>query len=81
MGITRSGIDLYVPQSKLSDAKDIIKNNQDISLAGPSETNDETYPENNYDRKRKIIIWTLLIVFFSPALIGILLFLWTYFCN
>lgn len=75
MGSTSTGIDIFVPESKLKEAQEIVKVNYD--------SEDENIKENNNKRNiswHNIAGWILIIFFLLPVIAGVILFL-IYFIN
>jgi hypothetical protein len=70
MGSTSTGIDIFVPESKLNEAQEIIKGNYNLE--------EENIKESNNKRKiswRNIAGWILIIFFFLPVIAGVILLL------
>lgn len=78
MGLTMNGIDLYVPNSSLEEAMDIIKNELPEEEITEYETETEAEIEKSeeellqkYNKKRRIIAWIVLL-FFAPGIVQII---------
>ena len=77
MGMTNSGIDLYVPSNALETAREIINSrpeqvigNDDIQSVNGENNNTEAL-DNAYLKKRRLRTWIILL-FFVPGLIWII---------
>ena len=77
MGMTLNGIDLYVPKSVLTEAREIIENEMPEENEFEQEEIEETEAEaeeeieglkEHYDNKRRVSAW-LALLFFIPGII------------
>lgn len=72
MGMSRYGIDIFVPEA----AEELAKGLLDSELIDmPEETGSEEVKEaeKRYEKKRRSIVWIILMYLFLPVIIGIIL--------
>ncbi|KUO74905.1 MAG: hypothetical protein APF77_06500 [Clostridia bacterium BRH_c25] len=72
MGMSRYGIDLFVPEGALELAEGLL--NSEV-LDMPEETGGEEVIKaaERYEIKRKSIVWIILMYLFLPLIVGIIL--------
>jgi len=71
MGMSNFGIDLYVPSRLLEKAKELTKDQVYDEVVEAEE--DMTKLEDDYNRKRRVRTWILLLLFFIPGIAGALI--------
>jgi len=71
MGMSSFGVELYVPESKLEEAKEIIGNNSSDIMAENVEEAD--FNSNEIEKKRRNRTKALLLLFLLSALAGIII--------
>jgi pyrophosphatase PpaX len=74
MGLTVHGIDLFVPESALEEAREIIENElpEDAEVEMQTEETDESSQQllEKYNKRRRFRAWIILL-FFIPGLAGL----------
>jgi hypothetical protein len=74
MGSASTGVDIYVPESKLNEAKEILKSEFESNSNNKSEDINEKPQIEKALKKRRIVTWILILILILPILLGLLLF-------
>lgn len=72
MGISRFGIDLFVPEEAASFAKELL-DSELTDMLGETGTEEIIKAEKKYQVKRRSIVWIILLYLFLPLAVGIIL--------
>lgn len=73
MGMTYMGIDLYVPESKIELARELV--GLESRQTGAEEKHVEQ-KETSYDKKQKRRTWVIITYYIIPLLIALLIAVW-----
>lgn len=72
MGMSRFGIDLFVPEDKLEVAEGLLKGDaMDMPEEAPED--DTAIEAEKYEAKRRGIVWIILMYLFLPVIAAIIL--------
>lgn len=72
MGMSRYGIDIFVPEAAEELAKGLL-NSEMIDMPEETVSEEVKKAEEKYEKKRKSIAWIILMYLFLPLVIGIIL--------
>lgn len=81
MGRADSGVDIFVPESKLQEARNVLQAEYDGPADTTADTGRVTDEGARNEQKRRVMTWIMLLILILPTILGLFMWLIRFFAN